>query len=428
VYNNTNNTLGGAAYALVDDSRAYSGSKSVHFKAGSAPAQIVRELPAGVDKLYMKAQVYMSKKLGNEPGDNHEHIFAVKAEPTANDEIRFGQIKGVLGTNEVPSDNIAPRQNLWESGPEIQADSWNCVVLELDATASYDSLTAYVNNQLVHQINSASDWNNGALSSDWMNGKMKYVAFGFHSFSGNSADVWMDDIVYSTSPIDCNTTSVGGSGNASSMGNSGNNGSSASNNSTASSSSVSSSVSSSSSSEDGVVIVDGAYSLDTQNSHLNFITIKKTSTAEVQTFDSLNGAIDENGTATLVIDLNSVNTNNSTRDPRMRELLFETSLYPSATVTIANAMDLVPTQIGVKQISDVTAVLSLHGVTATVETQLLIQRLSGGRILVQNVSPILVRAADYELDTGIEALRSVAGLSVISTTVPVDFVLFFDAN
>lgn len=60
MYNNGNNNSGNGQYALVSDTRAYSGSKSVHFKAGASPAQIVRALPAGVNTLYMKAQVYMA--------------------------------------------------------------------------------------------------------------------------------------------------------------------------------------------------------------------------------------------------------------------------------------------------------------------------------------------------------------------------------
>lgn len=432
-YNNVNNRAGNNVYALVDNSRAYSGTKSIHFRAGAEPAQIVRQLPAGVNKLYMKAQVYMSKKLGNEPGDNHEHIFAIKATPDANNEVRFGQIKGVLGTNEVPSDNIAPRQNQWGSGPEIQANTWNCVIAEFDSTAAYDSLFAYVNNQLVHTIDSSDDWNNGALSANWLSGKFNYVAFGFHSFSSNSADVWMDDIVYSTTPLNCN----GAAGNSSSSLSSASVGLSSSdaNNSSSTGVVVVSSASSrssvntgNSSSASSIAGIGGAYSLNEDDSYLNFITIKKTSTAEAHVFTSLSGAIDGNGTATLIIDLNSVNTNNTTRDPRMREILFETDVYPEATVTISNAVSLIPAQVGVSQISEVSATVSLHGVEVNVETQLLVQRLANNRILVQNVAPLLVVAADYNLDGGVEALREVAGLSVISTTVPVDFVLFFDAN
>lgn len=37
----------------------------------------------------------------------------------------------------------------------------------------------------------------GALASDWLNDKFNEVIFGWHNFSGNDVDVWMDDIVVS---------------------------------------------------------------------------------------------------------------------------------------------------------------------------------------------------------------------------------------
>jgi hypothetical protein len=36
-----------------------------------------------------------------------------------------------------------------------------------------------------------------------MAGKFSEVMLGWHSFSGINADVWMDDIVLSASPIGC---------------------------------------------------------------------------------------------------------------------------------------------------------------------------------------------------------------------------------
>lgn len=203
---NNNNTKGGNVFALVDDAISYSGNKSVHFKGGPAPAQIIRQLPDGVNTLYIKAMVYMSKKLGNEAGDNHEHILGIKADASANNEIRFGQIKGHLGTNEVPTDDISPTMSQWFSGPEMLPNTWYCVELAMLGNLPYHQLHARVDGELVHSITSASDWNNGGVGgkADWLADKFNYVMFGWHSFSGNNADVWMDDIVVSTGPVGCN--------------------------------------------------------------------------------------------------------------------------------------------------------------------------------------------------------------------------------
>ena len=48
--------------------------------------------------------------------------------------------------------------------------------------------------------------------------------------------------------------------------------------------------------------------------------------------------------------------------------------------------------------------------------------------MVQNISPVLIKAADYALGTGIEALRDIAGLNAIGHTVPVDFTLYFETT
>uniref|UniRef100_UPI0030131F05 Gluconolactonase domain protein n=1 Tax=Teredinibacter turnerae TaxID=2426 RepID=UPI0030131F05 len=207
--NNPNNNIGQSVYALVDNTRAFTGNNSVHFKGGAAPAQIVRTLPAGLDKVYLKAMVYMSKKLGNEAGDNHEHIFGVRGNVAqADNEVRFGQIKGHVGTNEMPSDDISPPQSQWYSGPEIAADTWHCVVVEmLGGNRPYHQLHAYLDNQLIHSIDSISDWNNGGVNGNtqWLDGKLNYAFFGWHSFSNNNADVWMDDIEISDQPISCDS-------------------------------------------------------------------------------------------------------------------------------------------------------------------------------------------------------------------------------
>lgn len=196
----------GDNYVQVDSSKSYSGSNSVHFKGGARPAQIAYDLPSEVTsgkKLYLAAMVWMSKSMGNEPGDNHEHIMGLKKTPDANNEIRFGQIKGHLGTNHIPSDDISPRQDQWYSGPQISSGAWHCVELDLRGDLSYNTLVARVDGVEVHKIDSAGDWNNGLSDAQWMADKFEYAMFGFHSFSGNDADVWMDDIQISTSPVSC---------------------------------------------------------------------------------------------------------------------------------------------------------------------------------------------------------------------------------
>jgi len=193
----------GSNFALVESGRSVSGDNAIHFSGGQNPAMISRALPAGTDTVYIRAWVYMTRQLGMNPGDNHETLVALRGSVgNANNEVRFGEIKGVIGTNEVPSDNIAPTMDSWGDGPAFASDTWHCMEVAFLSAPAYDEVHAWINGTLVHSITSASDWNNGPLAADWLNGKFNEIVFGWHSFSQNEVDVWMDDIIVANQRVD----------------------------------------------------------------------------------------------------------------------------------------------------------------------------------------------------------------------------------
>lgn len=150
---------------------------------------------------------------------------------------------------------------------------------------------------------------------------------------------------------------------------------------------------------------------------------------EVHSFTSLSGDISSAGVATLTIDLASVSTGVALRDERMRDLLFQTGTYPTATVTVTVPATVISgLSVGQSAATDISASLNLHGVTGTITTKVSVQKLSSNRILVQTLAPVLVKAGDYSLTNGVEALRAAVGIASISTAVPVDFALVFDAR
>lgn len=171
-----------------------------------------------------------------------------------------------------------------------------------------------------------------------------------------------------------------------------------------------------------------AYLLNGSDSTLHFVSTKNTHIIETHHFDTLSGFISESGVATLVIDLNSVESNIDIRNERMKNLLFETGTFSEARVTLpVNIDDLNIMAIGTTGTQTIVADVSLHGVTSSVTTDVVITKLSDSTLLVENVSPLLIQASMFDLVTGIEALRDVANLAVISYTVPVNFTLFFSA-
>ena len=201
---------------------------------------------------------------------------------------------------------------------------------------------------------------------------------------------------------------------------------------TSSSSSVLSSSSRSSSSvatSTNSSVATAAWNLSTTDSSLNFVTTKNSHTVEVHNFTTFSGNISTSGVATLTIDLSSVNTGVTLRDQRMRDLLFQTSTYPTATVSVTLPSTLLGSlAVGQTAPTDITASLNLHGVTGTITTKVSVQRLSSSRIMVQSIAPILLKAGDYSLTDGVEALRAAVGIASISAAVPVDFALVFDAR
>lgn len=266
---------------------------------------------------------------------------------------------------------------------------------------------------------------------------LDWLGFGFRSYQQSSGvEGWLDDVAVSTERLGCNTatsSSTASSSIASSVSSASSSVfvpmSSIASSSVSSSSVISSIAPSSSSNSSSSAISTAAWSLDSTASYLNFVTTKNIHTVEAHSFTSLSGDISAAGVAALRIDLNSVDTGVALRDERMRDLLFKTTNFPTATVTLNLPSGLLSgLAIGNTSEIQITASLDLHGVASPVATKVSVQRLSATRILVQNLSPVVVNAPDHALADGVEALRNAVGIASISAAVPVDFTLIYDAR
>ena len=169
------------------------------------------------------------------------------------------------------------------------------------------------------------------------------------------------------------------------------------------------------------------WQLNNEQSQLNLVTIKAGNIAEVHRFDTLSGTIKAD-TATVTIDLTSINTNIEIRDQRMNEFLFETTRFATASIIAQiNSKTIDNLNIGDQQSIELNGALNLHGESKTVELgSVLITRLMDNRILVASQQPVIVNAGDFKLTAGVEKLRELAGLPSISNAVPVTFTLVFD--
>ena len=172
--------------------------------------------------------------------------------------------------------------------------------------------------------------------------------------------------------------------------------------------------------------VQGQWRLDNDASTLSFVTIKADHVGEVHTFDLLQGAINDEGNASITIELISINTLIPIRDERMQNLLFETELFPEANLSAQLDIDrFAALEIGASEQAAVSFDLSLRGQSRTYQAEVMVTRLADDGIQASTLKPIIVYADSFDLVGGVEALREVAGLPSISNAVPVSFTVVF---
>lgn len=172
-----------------------------------------------------------------------------------------------------------------------------------------------------------------------------------------------------------------------------------------------------------------AWTLDNANSQVSFVSVKAGDAGEAHRFRQLAGRISEDGKASLVIQLASVDTMIPIRDDRMREILFETDIFPTATLGANIDMERLDSlEPGESMDMSVNLKLDLHGQQVELPAEMVVARLGHDKLLVSSRKPIIVNAANVDLAEGVEALREVANLPSISKAVPVSFVLTFEED
>ena len=180
----------------------------------------------------------------------------------------------------------------------------------------------------------------------------------------------------------------------------------------------------------GLLIVSATasaqWTLSNEASTLSFVTVKADHVAEVHTCDELSGAIGEDGSVSIEIALASVNTLVPIRNERMQSMLFETDLFPRATITSQiNSDGLANMALGSSEEIGLDFTLELHNQSQTYNATVLVSRQEAG-LIATTLKPIVVNAESFDLVAGVEALREVAGLPSISRAVPVSFTVVFE--
>ncbi|MGI2260785.1 YceI family protein [Shewanella sp. GXUN23E] len=159
-------------------------------------------------------------------------------------------------------------------------------------------------------------------------------------------------------------------------------------------------------------------------SRVSFVTTKQGSVAEVNHFAAVEGTLTDSGQFSLDIPLIGVQTGIDTRNERMQSMLFEIAKYPllelSASVNMQAINAIAP---GSQGVVTVDAKVAMHGKAQPMTFTVMVSRLNQDTMTVSSYQPVIVSAAVFELAAGVEKLREVAGLQVISEAVPVSFVI-----
>lgn len=170
-----------------------------------------------------------------------------------------------------------------------------------------------------------------------------------------------------------------------------------------------------------------AWTLDNDSSQVSFVSVKAGDAGEVHRFTEMSGEVSGNGHVSVIIQLASVDTLIPIRDERMREMLFQTELFPTASITAnIDTKSLGALEPGDSVVMNTNFWLELRKQKVEYPAEITVARLGDHKLMVSSRKPVIVNAASVDLVEGIEALRQIANLPSISKAVPVSFVLTFD--
>jgi len=167
--------------------------------------------------------------------------------------------------------------------------------------------------------------------------------------------------------------------------------------------------------------------LKNAESSLNVVSIKKLTTGEIHTFSQLKGTVKKTGDVSVAVKLSSIETNIPIRDDRMQQFLFEVVKFPEATVTTrVNYKHIEKMKAGDSMLQKAPLKLSLHGHKLDVMAEMRVTLLSGNKLLVSTVKPVIINASEFALVKGIDKLKELAKLPSISTAIPVSVSFVFE--
>ncbi|MFM7403432.1 MAG: YceI family protein [Erythrobacter sp.] len=175
-----------------------------------------------------------------------------------------------------------------------------------------------------------------------------------------------------------------------------------------------------------IAVTENAWTLDAAGSRLSYVSIKAGEVAENNRFDRMSGTVGLDGTASLEIDLASVNTGVEIRNKRMRDIFFGVAENPKATVTAKlDPAAFAGLAVGQSLTRPLKASVTIKGASSDIATEVLVTRVAEDRVLVVPTAPVIVSTDMFGLTDELGELRALAELPSIAPAVPVTFTMSF---
>ncbi|MEL7468837.1 MAG: OmpA family protein [Pseudomonadota bacterium] len=170
------------------------------------------------------------------------------------------------------------------------------------------------------------------------------------------------------------------------------------------------------------------WTIDTEASEIRVLSIKKQVIAESSRFATFGGGIASDGSATVKVLLDSIDTKIDLRNVRMRFLFFETFKYPEAVIETRLTPSMVAgLQPGQRRAVDLNYSIDLHGVRAERTDRIMVTLLDQNRVAVATTNPIILAVSDFGLAEGLQKLQEAANVTIVPiATLSFDFVFLRD--
>lgn len=167
------------------------------------------------------------------------------------------------------------------------------------------------------------------------------------------------------------------------------------------------------------------WQLDSDNSVLNFVSVKNDHIDEVHRFTDIQGEWVD-GNVSVEIPVTSLDTQIPIRNERMLKHLFNVEDYSivSATTSLEEKL-LTDMPVGETLPLMVDITVFIAGKSETIQSALQVTRLGTDRFLATTTYPINIDSKAFGLVEGINQLREIAGLQRIDYNVPVTFSVQF---